>query len=113
MSSDQVVLAAGSGRGPDLNVRLIDDQPIEIDGLQLLRAFQAAEQKIRRLRTKKRQELEIKLKHLLAEASIDISGAVSAGVVLRMGDKTLTVPEDLHGAAFQKVAEGISWSERG
>jgi PleD family two-component response regulator len=89
MSSDQVVLAAGSGRGPDLNVLLIDDQPIvgeqvrrmlaneadltfhycsdptralsaihesaptvllldltmpEIDGLQLLRAFQAAAQ---------------------------------------------------------------------
>jgi uncharacterized protein (DUF342 family) len=63
--------------------------------------------------TKKRQELEIKLKHLIAEASIEISGAVSAGVVLRMGDKTLTVPEDLPGAAFQKVAEGISWSKRG
>ena len=54
MSSDQVVLAAGSGRGPDLNVLLIDDQPI-------------VGEQVRRM----------------------------------------------HGAAFQKVAEGISWSERG
>ena len=62
---------------------------------------------------RKHQELQIEQERKLEEAEINISGHVSAGVLVRMGDETLTVTEDLPRAAFHKTADGISWGEGG